>query len=113
MTYSSQLPIPFSGESLKRQGMSIALESAEKKVPDWGNRCYELLKKYLEINDQEFLCEYFRAWTIGKIETPPSDRAYGYIITKASRAGLIKHCGYAKVSNPKAHRGTVSIWRRA
>lgn len=94
--------------------MKLALESAEQKVEDWGDKCFTLLKQYLEINREPFLAEFFRGWCEAgnRIPEPPHKRAYGPILNRAARAGLIRRQGYAPTSNPKAHCAPTTVWVR-
>ncbi len=109
-----QLTIPFTAESLRDTGMQMALESADKKHESWADQCYRALIEYLTINKKPFMCEYFREWCERKrkVPEPPSKRAYGAIISKAAKAGLIKHMGYSETSNYKAHKTPASVWQK-
>lgn len=109
----TQPPLPFSGERLKNIGMAMAEDHANEVSPNWSERCFELLKKYLKINKEPFMTEYFRQWTEDKLPEPPSKRVFGSIISKANKQGLIKHCGYAPTTNYKAHKTPASVWRAA
>lgn len=41
---------------------------------------------------------------------PPDRRAWGAVILKASRAGLIRHLHYAPAKTPNSHGGPKSVW---
>lgn len=97
-------------EQLRDRGMAMALEHAEEKFESWGDRCYELLKQYIEINNTPFMAEFFRQWTEGKIEDPPTKRAFGSVFARAARYKLITLTGYAKTTNYKAHRTPAAVW---
>jgi hypothetical protein len=58
-----------------------------------------------------FQAEDFRDSITGLIEEPPSKRAFGHIILKAAREGLITRVGYAPVKNVTAHRAFASVWK--
>lgn len=105
-----QMELPFSGDQLKEVGMRMASDNAERVNNGWTDKCYELFIAFVELQDRPFKMEDFRAWASDKIDTPPSLRAYGSISMKAAKRGLIKHAGYAKVDNPKAHRANASLW---
>lgn len=105
-----RLDLLFTAEDLRDTGIKMALDHAEEKAPTWGERCFQLLLDYMKINNQPFMVEYFRQWTEGKIEDPPSKRAFGGIITKAAKAGLVKQVGWAKTSNYKAHKTPAAVW---
>lgn len=109
-----RLDILFTAEQLRDAGMALALEHADAKIPKWGDMCYELLKQYLVITSGTFLTEYFRPWaeSIKGLPAPPTPKAYGPVMNRAARAGIIKHLGYAPTSNPKGHKHPSSIWIR-
>lgn len=107
-------PPPVTGRELRDIGMRIATESAEKKNPGWGDKCFELLKKYLMTTPAPtFQAESFRIWAHEdqRLEYPHSGRAYGGVITRAAKAGLIVKDGIGPVSNPRAHCANASIWK--
>jgi hypothetical protein len=56
------------------------------------------------------MVEDVRKSAIGTVEEPPSLRAWGSIIVKASKNGFIKRVGYKQVNNPLAHKTPASLW---
>ena len=109
MSSQPQLQLNFTGDQLRDTGMRLALESANEKHDTWGDRCYQLLTRFITIRNQ-FTCEEFREWA--QIETPPSLRAYGSVIMRAAKEGLIEKVGYIQVKNPKAHCANASLWHK-
>lgn len=101
----------FDAQTLKNAGMATALQSAEEKEESWGDKCYNLLKEFVRIHRQEFMTEEFRRWAENRIAEPPSKRAYGAVIVRASKDGLITHQGYAPTNNALAHRTPASVWK--
>lgn len=101
----------FSGEALKNAGIRLASESAENKERGWNDRAYDFLENFIKERTSDFMCEDFRDYCQRHgLTAPPSLRAYGSIIVKALRNGLIRQTGYAKVSNPKAHKANAARW---
>lgn len=95
-------------------GMNQALNHANSVIPEWSETALKCLISYLYLRGNEpFLAEDVRAYgqCIG-LEAPPSERAWGGVMTRAARAGLIEAIGYAKTSNPLAHRTPASLWRK-
>lgn len=37
-------------------------------------------------------------------------RVWGAVMNAASKSGIIRHAGYAKSNNPKAHKSPMSVW---
>ncbi len=95
----------------KERGIQQAIDSAENREIAWGDKVMDLLRVFLSERPTPFRCEEFRLWCEGRIQKPPHDRAYGYVIRKASKAGMIIFCGYDKTENPKAHRANCAKWR--
>lgn len=113
MTQSHELVLPSQEAKARRdEGMALAADAADARFPLWQHRALESLKKYLETKKNAFMTEDFRAWaeTFGNLPIPPSGRAYGAVISKASRQGLISHVGYQQTDNPKAHKTPASVW---
>ena len=98
------------GDWLRDKGIQKAVDHAEQRVPSWKEKALTLLKEYPQ---ERFMAEEVREWAKSRgLEDPPSKRAWGGVIVKAQKTGLIFHVGYGKVKNPKAHRTPASIWRR-
>ena len=105
-----RLDLLFSAEQLRDTGMKMAVDHADEKILKWSERCFELLKQYIQINRAPFMAEFFRQWAEKKIEDPPSKRAYGAIMIRAAKENLIRQNGYAKTSNYKAHKTPAAVW---
>lgn len=118
MTFpSNNLLLPSEQAKLLRdEGMLASTMHAEVQNPLWPIRAYDSLKRYLNVIPMcsKFMTEDFRIWaeTQDNLPAPPTGRAYGSIMTKAFKAGLIEHRGYASTSNPKAHRTPASMWSK-
>lgn len=100
------------GRTLKEAGMKRSLATAERVNPGWGEKCFAWLKVFIADQEGPFKVEAFREWGKNVIPSPPSLRAFGPIVSRAKKEGLIKHVGYTQVENPKAHRATSSLWQR-
>ena len=99
----------FKGNKLRDLGINQASENADDKYEEWSNLAYEYLLQYIKQN-KRFMAEEIRVSSVGVIPDPPSNRAWGAIIVRAKKAGLIKSVGTAGVKNPKAHRAICNIW---
>ena len=96
------------GEALAETGITRAGAAAGR---DWQDDAMLALRMFLTENPKPFLCEEVRAYASGYgLPDPPSTRAWGGVVRLASKAGLITHAGYRKVSNPAAHRTPASLW---
>lgn len=105
------------GERLRDEGLERAVTHADKVVPEWKDKCWSLFLEWLDRMPagHRFLLEEFRLHceAQGKIEQPPSNRAFGFLSVKAARAKLIFQCGTGKVNNPNAHRCNAGRWEKA
>lgn len=91
-------------------GIKKAEDHANSVHESWSDKAYEFLRQYIR-HDAEFMTEQIREASEGIVPEPPSKRAWGSIVLKAARAGLIKKIGYKSVSNPKANATPATLWR--
>lgn len=111
---TSQLSI-FSGATLKEKGMKRALANADRVESGWSERAYQLLLQFLSglSTDRKFMTEQFRKYAYEKgLPAPPSLRAFGSVILRASNECKIVRVGFGTVENAKAHRCFASVWRK-
>jgi len=101
---------PPTGQQLRDAGMKQAIEHADKVVESWSDKAYDHLLKYIVLHD-EFMAEDLRYES--KLPEPPSRRAWGQIMLRAAKSGLIYRVGFRAVKNPKAHCANASLWRVA
>lgn len=106
---------PFSGSELKQGGIQVAVDNAEQKHPGWQEEAFEALKQFLFWHKSPFMCETFRAFAESEcnVPPPPSSRAYGAVMQRAKKEGLIEHVCLKQVSNPRAHCANASQWVKA
>lgn len=98
------------GELLRDSGIATAIENADDKIENWSEMAYACLLSY---PGKEFLTEDVRRWSHENgLPIPPSARAWGAVIVRAKREGVIKFLGYRSVTNPKAHMTPASYWRK-
>ena len=95
------------GTELKEAGIK---RSSDNAGVDWNNQADITLCEFIKAN-KKFQAEDFRLYAskIG-LPDPPHLRAFGSVIVRASRRGLIKSIGTAQVDNPKAHRAISNVW---
>lgn len=103
-----------SGNDLKELGIYRAVKHADDVQKDWQIMAYEMLLEFIEFSDgKPFMCEEVRAFASknSSLQEPPTNRAWGAVIHRAKGNGIIKHCGFGQVENPKAHQANASIWK--
>lgn len=96
-------------EKLRDEGIKTAIEHANSTIHKWSHIATNFALNYIRHNDV-FMTEDLREASFCIVPEPPSKRAWGAIITKLAKAGLIRHSGYMSVKNPKAHKTPASIW---
>lgn len=107
----NQLNITFAKEA-RDKGIKRAVENADRVCDNWSARCYGLFKDFINAQRAPFQTETFRHSIAGMIEEPPHARAFGAIVVRAAREGLIKCVGSKPVSNVRAHRCLANVWMR-
>ena len=104
-------------EILRDEGMRQAVEHADAVHGNWSERAMDMLKDYLELlryglgEGQQFTSEMVREYAeqMG-LPDPPDKRAWGAVMVKAARAGLIVKKGWTTSRNPKVHCSPTSLW---
>ena len=103
------------GSQLRDKGIKQAIDNANDTHDKWSDKAYKFLLDYIkygEGRDQyEFMTEDVRMASEGEIPKPPSNRAWGGIILRAVRAGLISRVGFSNVKNVKAHKTPATVWK--
>lgn len=90
-------------------------KSADHAGTEWIDKALVLMKKYTGACDEGlFICEQFRDYcTDCDLEAPPHLRAYGTVMKKAEKLGLIRNTGrFTQVNNVKAHKANCSVWQK-
>ena len=106
------------GKVLRDIGMQQAVDHAERVEPGWKESAYRYLENFLtyagRYGIKSFMAEDIRAWAHQNgLNRPPHNRAWGSVIMKAAKRGLIVKIGIGQVKNPAAHSANAAIWRRA
>ena len=102
--------------SAARLGRDIGMQRAEdhaNRVSDgWSDRAYEFFVDYaVSHKGNSFMGEDVRAAASGAgFECPPDDRAWGPVVRRAVKEGIIKRIGYGPKRGPSSHCAPQSIW---
>lgn len=107
----SQLDITFA-KAARDKGISEVITHADKVNDQWSEKCYGLFKDFINAQRVPFQTETFRQSISGLIDEPPHARAFGAIVVRAVKEGLIKCVGSKPVSNVRAHRALANVWMR-
>lgn len=106
-----QQEMNFTGQQKRDRGIKRAIDNANDKVENWSGLAYIFLKDYIRTH-KEFMAEQVRMASIGRVPDPPSKRAWGVIIVRAKKQGLIERVGFRNVTNSKAHCTPATVWKR-
>ena len=109
-----QIPMPLSGSVLRDRGIARAEDHAETEAPGWKDSALDMLRRYVREVGGRFQAEDVREFgRIQCLDEPPNSRAWGGVIVKAKKLGIIQFAGYENVSNPRAHATPASLWESA
>lgn len=98
------------GTELRDNGMKQATDHANRVIPAWSTLAYHFLLNYIK-TVPGFMTEDVRRASAGQVPEPPSNRAWGSIVVRAKKAGVIIPDGFRSVTNPKAHATPATYWR--
>lgn len=77
-------------------GMRRSAEHAEDAAPGWINTAVSQLRVFVaQRSGAPFLTEDFRRWAQTRLTAPPDGRAYGHVMKRAARLGVIQSNGFA------------------
>lgn len=91
-------------------GIAQAAEHADEVSPRWTDRAYKALVEHAK-QHTFFTVEQVRMAVAGTLPEPPTTRAWGSVVVRASRAGIITHAGHTEATDPAVHCNLVTLWR--
>lgn len=95
---------------LRDEGINRAAAHADRTSRGWSDQAFAFL---VDFPRKEFMAEDVREWAESHgLPKPPSARAWGAIIVRARREGVIRPSGFANVKNPRAHRTPARVWKK-
>lgn len=100
----------FTGAELRDKGMQRATDHANAVHGDWSEKAYHFFKWFITQHIGEFMVEDVRRAARSFVPEPPHLRAWGSVVVRAVKAGLIKRKGIRSVKNAKAHKANASVW---
>lgn len=97
----------------KELGILRAETKQEQIQPGWQDLAIDKLKIYLQFTN-EFITEDYRLWAEQNgLSQPPEPRAYGAMIIKSQKLGLIKWNGnYQEMKEAKSHGCPKKVWKK-
>jgi hypothetical protein len=100
------------GRQLRDEGIKKAEDHANSVHPNWSEKAYEFLKRYLKnMGGVEFQAEDVRSFAaLVNFPLPDNARAWGGVFNRAIKENLIKKVGIGPVKNKKAHCANANIY---
>lgn len=99
------------GQRLADEGMTRAIEHADRVCNGWSSKAWNLFVRYITEVKREFMTEDVREWAHNMgLPLPPDSRAWGAIIRRASRKGIIRSIGFAPMKSSNCHANPKHVW---
>jgi hypothetical protein len=86
------------------------VDHADRVEPGWSDTAWDFLVGFLRDTD-EFMAEDVRAKASGLVPDPPDARAWGGVIRRAVKAGMLTRVGYGTKKAKNCHMQPITIWR--
>jgi hypothetical protein len=97
-------------EVLRDDGMRRAVDHADRVAPQWSEQALDAVRAFSLTRDH-ITSEQVRQWAEKDgLSAPPDGRAWGAIMRRAAKEGLIRKIGWTTATDPKVHCNPVSLW---
>lgn len=110
--FNKDKPDELDGRALAEDGAQRALDHADAVTfGSWSDHAYSILERFAQAR-VPFRTEQVRhaAYDEG-LPHPPDGRAWGGVIVRARKAGILRQIGWVNCSDPKGHSHPVSLWK--
>ena len=96
----TQLAIDFS-RAERNEAMQRAVDAADGRVPKWSDVALEYVRLYaIQHRGERFIGrDVTQAAKAYGLESPANDKAWGAVLMRAAREGVIRKVGYAQDRN--------------
>lgn len=101
------------GQQLAILGAQIAASHVDRTTSGtWTTQAWEFFTTWAQARQGEsFQGEDVRLAALGTVPSATDARAWGHILQRASRSGLIHRVGYAPVKDPRSHHCPKTVWK--
>lgn len=76
----------------------------------WTDKAFDYLVEHAK-HHTFFTVEQVRMAVAGKLPDPPTSRAWGSVVLRAARAGVVVRSGHTEAEDPAVHCNLVTLWR--
>jgi hypothetical protein len=98
-------------KKLAEAGMQEAVEHADRVIESWSDLAMQELSVFAQVN-AEFMAEDLRVWAHDKgLPKPPDPRAWGAVVNRAVKRGIIVRDRFELTKVPPAHATPRPVWR--
>lgn len=98
-------------EARRDHGIQTAEAHAAALSPVWMDEATEMLGRWCDFTEADFLAEDFVAWCGTRDLAAPLDgRAWGEVFRRGAKQGIIRRVGYAPANT--SNRSPKCLWRR-
>lgn len=81
-------------------GMELVEDNANQTAPGWSAAAYAAIAEFCRERPYPFLLEDVRQWSASRgIAAPHDRRAWGAVIRRAAKHGLVRKVGYAPAAS--------------
>jgi hypothetical protein len=109
-------PAELDGRALAEEGAQRAVDHADKvadamEFGSWSDRAYAILERFAQAR-VPFRTEQVRqaAYEEG-LPVPPDERAWGGVICRAKKEGILRHYGWVSSTGKSSHAHPISLWK--
>lgn len=100
------------GKSGRDTGMARVTASADDAHANWSATAYLTLRAFVRRREHAFTAENVRAFATEKgLPDCHDDRAWGPVLRRAAKEGLIRKTGYRQAEGRACHMHPVTLWR--
>jgi hypothetical protein len=111
MTTTPDLFDSAAARAARDDGMQRAATHADDVVARWTDNALAFVKAYAQLH-QHLTGEYVRFFAESQgLPAAPDNRAWGAVMIRAARAGLIEKDGWTTARDPKGHCHPIAQWR--
>jgi hypothetical protein len=104
------------GEELAIAGGATAAAHADSQSAGWLARATGLAEQFVinHVDLPSFQAIELRSYAEAQgLTSPPDARAWGHVMRRLKKNGVIESVGTGKSSDPKQHNGFITEWRAA
>jgi hypothetical protein len=97
---------------LRDEGIETAVAHANKVEPRWIDKAYEYFKNHFLLSTNgAFQMEEFRSYcAMMDFPLPAHNRAFGGVVVRAVKEGIIKSVGKQATRSKKSHCANAELW---